>query len=83
MTELEADGGEELRMLMQQKLTRPTFKRVMSREPTRTPEEIELSRSTVLRILESLQVLVAVCAVASLPFMCLTLSLPEPTARQS
>ena len=50
------DDGEDLDILVKQKLPRPAYARVISNELTRTPEEVEESRRAILEILEILNV---------------------------
>ena len=57
MAAAEEDGAEDLDILTRQKQSRPTFARVISRELTRTPEEVECSRKAISKILETLLVL--------------------------
>ena len=50
------DDGEDLNILVKQKLSRPVYARVSSNELTRAPEEVEQSRRAILEILGTLNV---------------------------
>ena len=54
MAEQEEDEG--LDVLIQQKISRPAFARVISHELTRSPDDIKQSKNTISRILKQLQV---------------------------